>query len=246
MSAASASSAGLSVLMHLTSDPRIRARLMHQWSNEVALRASFLDRPASNRAGFEDLAWLFSSNVLNHGLARQEFAEAAYLWKLIRDELSPGAYVAEVGRFTGGTTFLLAAAGARVVSIDRAEARPGSDAELRDALARAGLAQQVELVTADLAEYEPAPVFELVLFDAVGPRELIRDGLERWWDAIVPLGSLIVRDGAGYPPFDFRSTIVKANVESATELAMRENAEIVDGTPGAYVRLRKVASVAGN
>jgi len=179
---------------------------------------------------------------LNHGLARQEFAEAAYLWRLIRDEFGPAGSVAELGRYMGGTTFMLAAAGARVVSIDRREGRPGSDGELHAALAAAGLAERVELVTADVREYEPKQSFELILFDLVAPREVVDECLTRWWTAVAPLGSLIVRDGAGYSAHDSRRKLTEPVVEAAAKLAASEDAEVVDDTPGSYLRLRKIAA----
>jgi predicted O-methyltransferase YrrM len=226
----------------VTDDQSVRARLLHRWSNQQAVAASFAAQAEVNGTRFEDLTWLFGSNALNHGLARQEFAEAAYLWRVVRDEVGPNGSVAELGRYTGGTTFLLAAAGARVVSIDRQEARPGSDAELHSALVAAGLAERVELATADVREYELTESFDLVLFDLVAPREVVDDCLTRWWAAVSPSGSLIVRDGSGYPPHDSRRKLTQPVVEAAAELAAREDAEIVPGTPGSYLRLRKVAA----
>ena len=206
-------SGALPLVERVAEDPRVRARLLHRWSNRQAVSASFAGQEITGTR-FEDLSWLFGSNIMNHGLSRQEFAEASYLWRLVADDLGPDPAVAEVGRYMGGTTFLLAAAGARVVSLDRGEARPGSDAELRDALDRAGLAGRVELVTADVREYEPRRDFSLVLFDLVAPREVVDAGLARWWDAVAPDGSLIIRDGAGHPSWDVRTAITQTMVEA--------------------------------
>ena len=90
--------------------------------------------------GFEDLAFLFSSNQLSHGIASLQLDEAALLYGLAR-RVEPGAAVAEIGRFKGGTTLMLASAlpdGAELWSYDlhvaiRADlSGPQLDSELRD------------------------------------------------------------------------------------------------------------------
>ena len=58
--------------------------------------------------GFEDLTFLFSSTILAHGIASLRFDEAAYLYRLVR-ELKPQPVV-EIGRYRGGSTFLIASA----------------------------------------------------------------------------------------------------------------------------------------
>jgi hypothetical protein len=119
---------GWRIVSALLRDERVLARIMHQLSNRLAAEASFDQAmPEELRAigGFEDYYWLFSSNPLNHGLSRLEHDEAAYLFRLVRSLGRPEA--AEIGRFRGGSTFLLAAAGARVLSIDIDGARFESD-----------------------------------------------------------------------------------------------------------------------
>lgn len=76
---------------------------------------------------FSDLAWLFTCNNLNRGILRQNFDEAALLWRAVRS--SEGA-ILEIGRRHGGSTaLLLEAAGDRpVTSIDLApEHNPGCE-----------------------------------------------------------------------------------------------------------------------
>src|SRR6059058_900993 len=108
--------------------------------------------PGSVR-GFEDLAFLFSSNQLNHGVASLQIDEAALLFSLARD-VREGP-VAEIGRFKGGSTVIFASAlaeGVELWSYDLHVAlRPDMtgeqlDAELRDALGRLGVAHKVHLV----------------------------------------------------------------------------------------------------
>ena len=67
--------------------------------------------------GFEDAAWLFTSHASNRGLVRQDFNEAALLWKATRSSCGP---ILEIGRRHGGSTVLLLMAGGdrHVTSID--------------------------------------------------------------------------------------------------------------------------------
>ncbi len=66
---------------------------------------------------FSDLSWLFSCDNNNRGVIQQNFDEAALLWKAVQATRGP---ILEIGRFHGGTTVLLVAAGAGrcVVSLD--------------------------------------------------------------------------------------------------------------------------------
>lgn len=66
---------------------------------------------------FEEAAWLFTSNTTNCGLLRQDFNEAALLWKATRS--SQGS-ILQVGRRYGRSTVLLLMAGdnRHVTSID--------------------------------------------------------------------------------------------------------------------------------
>lgn len=75
----------------------------------------------SSALDFADLAWLFTSNNQNRGILRQNFDEAALLWRAVKS--SSGA-ILEIGRRHGGSTVLLVAAGAGrpVTSIDLAPA----------------------------------------------------------------------------------------------------------------------------
>jgi predicted O-methyltransferase YrrM len=129
--------------------------------------------------------------VLNQGLSRLRLDEATYLYRLVRSLERPR--VAELGRYKGGTTFLFAAAGAQVTSIDiSAERQRDFDPQLLRALERFDLDDLVEVVVADSHTY---PVeerrFELVFCDADYSYEGMRMDFEHWWPALVPAGHLI-------------------------------------------------------
>jgi predicted O-methyltransferase YrrM len=152
--------------------------------------------------GFEDLAFMFSSNQLSHGVASLQIDEAALLFRLARDAES-GPF-AEIGRFKGGSTLILAAAlpdGVELWSYDLHVAlrgdMPGAelDAELRDALARYGLEAKVQLVVADSRSVDPPPApLELLFVDGDHSYEGAKADFERWGAFVRPGGHLLFHD----------------------------------------------------
>jgi predicted O-methyltransferase YrrM len=158
--------------------------------------------------GFEDLAFLFSSNRANNGIASLMLDEAAYVYRLVRS-LGP-ATVVEIGRFKGGSTFLLAAAlhpEAHLFSYDPhvKTGRADADRPLRDELERYGLADRVSLVVADsrTAEPPPGPV-DLVFVDGDHTYDGVKSDHERWVELVRPGGHLLYHDAldAGYAVAD--------------------------------------------
>jgi predicted O-methyltransferase YrrM len=177
------------------------------------IHASVLRDPATMRfpnveewperlAGFEDLAFLFSSNQLNHGVASLQFDEAALLFRLARN--SAGGPFAEIGRFKGGSTFIFAAAlpaDAELWSYDLHVAlrpdMPGEalDAELKDALVRYGLDHKVHLLVADSRTAAPPPApLELLFVDGDHTYEGAWLDFTRWGEFVRPGGHLLFHD----------------------------------------------------
>ena len=164
--------------------------------------------------GFEDLAFMFRSSQLDHGIASLRFDEAALLFGLVR---SLGqATIAELGRYKGGSTVVMAAAmaeGSELWSYDLHLHGPDGprgedlDRELADALRRLGIQDGVRLFVADTrtAEQPPRPC-SLVFVDGDHSYEGARADVERWLGAIRPGGHLLFHDavdtggwGTGYP-----------------------------------------------
>jgi len=157
--------------------------------------------PAEVR-GLEDLAFLFSSNQLNHGIASLQFDEAGLLFRLARD-LGPKPIV-EIGRFKGGSTLLLASAmhpETELWSYDlhvalRADlSGPQLDGELVGALERYGLHDRVHLVVGDSRTVDPPPEpAGLVFVDGDHTYEGARADYERWRGLLAPGGHLLFHD----------------------------------------------------
>ena len=152
--------------------------------------------------GFEDLAFLFSSNQLNHGVASLQLDEAALLYRLGRDATS--GPIAEIGRFKGGSTFIFATAmreGVELWSYDFHVAlrpdMPGAelDDELRAALERYGLAHKVHLFVADSRTADPPPEpLEVLFVDGDHSYEGAKADYERWRAFVRPGGHLLFHD----------------------------------------------------
>lgn len=153
--------------------------------------------------GFEDLAFLFSSNQLNHGIASLQLDEAALLFRLARS-LPSGATAVEIGRFKGGSTLLLAAAlrhGTELWSYDlhvplRADLQgPDLDRALEDALRRYGLERRVRLLVGDSRTLDPPPrPCDLVFVDGDHSYEGARADYLRWRELLAPGGRLLFHD----------------------------------------------------
>jgi len=168
----------------------------------AALRFANASRLPESLNGFEDLAFLFSSNQLNHGIASLQLDEAALLYRLARDA-SSGPF-AEIGRFKGGSTLVFATAlpdGVELWSYDAHVAlrpdMPGEqlDRELAETLARYGLEHKVHLVVADSCTVEPPPApLELLFVDGDHSYEGARADFERWGGLVRQAGHLLFHD----------------------------------------------------
>jgi predicted O-methyltransferase YrrM len=168
----------------------------------TTMRFRNVERWPDDVRGFEDLAFMFSSNQLNHGVASLQFDEAALLYRLARDAES-GPF-AEIGRFKGGSTLVFATAlpeGVELWSYDLHVAlrsdMPGAqlDDELTAALTRYGLAGKVHLVVADSRKVEPpAEPLELLFVDGDHSYAGAKADFERWGAYVRPGGHLLFHD----------------------------------------------------
>jgi predicted O-methyltransferase YrrM len=157
------------------------------------MRFANVERWPESVRGFEDLAFMFSSNQLNHGVASLQLDEAALLYGLARDvETGP---IAEIGRFRGGSTVVFTSAlpeGAELWSYDLSE---HFDSELDDALRRLGLRHKVHLIVGDSRTVEPPPdPLELLFIDGDHSYEGAKADFERWQAFVRPGGHVLFHD----------------------------------------------------
>jgi SAM-dependent methyltransferase len=235
---------GRAVLAAVLKDDEVLAWTVWHLSDRLCGEASFDDAApiAVGRIdGFEDLHWLYSSNALNQRLSRLAFDEGAYLYRLVCGLDAPR--VAELGRYKGGTTFLLAAAGATVTSLDvRAEQQDGFDPALRQTLARFDLAGRVELVVADSHTYPvPDAHFDVVLVDGDITYEGMKADVENWWPGLATRGHLILHL---VDPNEVRWRVLADRFKPlwglADEIAQRPGARRVSSAPPSLAHVVKV------
>jgi predicted O-methyltransferase YrrM len=165
-----------------------------------------VERWPERLSGFDDLAFLFTSTVLAHGIASLRLDEAAYLHRLVRDT-SPRTVV-EIGRFRGGSTLLLAAALENGVlhsyDIDTRQGRSGAelDDELRKALERYGLSDRVRLHVADSRTAEPPDTpIDLLFIDGDHSEGGVRADYEHWRPRLAAGGHVLFHDAVDAPDF---------------------------------------------
>lgn len=196
--------------------------------------------------GFEDLAWLFASNQANFGMISMALDEAAYLYRLARS--LRGATCLEIGRFKGGSSFLLAAAidnESTLVSIDnhskmqRTFSGADLDRELSEALARYGLNAKVKLLVGDSATFPVAgESYDLIFIDGDHTYEGVRQDWLNVRCGLKPEGHVLFHDAGSTRP----SAIPHEGVARFVgELERAEAARLVRaGAVGTLVHLRRV------
>ena len=190
-------------------------------------------------SGFEDLVFLFSSNVLNHGIAALRLDEAAYLYGLVRSLGS--ATIVEIGRFMGGSTFLIAAAmdeRSILVSYDLHVYRPSGldheqlDGELVEALVRYGLQDRVSVIVGDSRTAQPPTTpCDLVFVDGDHTYEGVRADYEHWGLFVRPGGHLVFHDA------------IRCDFQPHYEGASRLVREIEERGSGSFVRTGSAGSL---
>jgi predicted O-methyltransferase YrrM len=232
------------VLQVVLEEPDILAATLNRLSNRIAAEGHVeraLPDGLGRIEGFEDCAWLFSSNVVNHSASRLMLDEAAYLYKLVHG-LGGTPQVVEIGRYHGGTTVLLAAAGGFVVSIDNDEELRESDLGLERALGRLGLAHRCDLRLAGSTDVPAAPgTVDVVLVDGDHRYEGVARDVEHWLPALRPNGNLLLHDARMIVPARPWTSPDMAFLTGPLRVAdeLRERQELVElPAPGTLVHFR--------
>ncbi|GEM_PF-1919555 len=195
--------------------------------------------------GFEDLAFLFSSNLLNMGPALLAIDEAAYLYRLVRG-LGPATLV-EIGRYKGGSTLLLAAAmdpAARLHSYDLhrefdvGHRGPEQDRHLAAALDRYGLQERVEMVVADSHTVAHPGTCDFVLVDGDHSYDGARGDYEHWRSALEPGGHLLFHDAVERPFLNFEPGVARLVEEIERDDSMLFSRRDGAGSIAHFVRIQ--------
>jgi predicted O-methyltransferase YrrM len=192
---------------------------------------------ASNE-GFEDLAWLFTCDSRNRGIIAQGFNEAAMLWKAAQ---ATAGNILEIGRKRGGSTVILAAAGAgrTIYSLDlRLKPHP----RCKDYLERPENRDRVQLRVANSREPLPGVRYGLLFVDGDHSFEgVLADVLAHWNSLEAGSGSVALaafHDALPNDNFKWRDADRRLNrflIRVKNKLRKRQKPEVApDYEPGVF------------
>lgn len=139
---------------------------------------------------FEDMAFLFNCSNANRGIIRQNFDEAALLWKAVK--LSKG-HILEIGRYRGGSTILLSAAAGdrKVCSIDINPPPFSSLLEnLSNVILITGNSRNVDVLNSTIG---------LLFIDGDHSYEGVQEDTKLYWSSLEVGGLAVYHDATAYP-----------------------------------------------
>ncbi len=231
--------------------PKSAMQRVRRYSDQICLFANVQNWPDSVDR-FSAMTFLFHSGLDNFGILNMRLDEAAWLFELVA---SLGTCrIAEIGRYKGGSTFLMAAASGPDSVIDsydihkisvpaRNKEEPpvtGSelDAQLRDALERYDLQAKANLLVRDSLEAEPEPAsYDLILIDGDHSYEGAKADFLHWKDACKPGGHLLFHDAAKPDPkASFSKDLLRLIEEIRSDHDDRMQWQ---GTAGTFVHFRR-------
>lgn len=149
--------------------------------------------------GFEDLSFLFWPCPLNRGVLRLDLDEAAALYKAVRS--IPNACGAEIGRFKGGSTVMLALAIGPHGHLLSTDIAPQDDHALKDTLIQTNLLDRVDLLLADANKVEHDRSLDFVFIDGDHSYEGAKKDHNKWGSKVRPGGFIIHHDMGNGRPF---------------------------------------------
>jgi len=204
-------------------NPGILAEVLGPHLNrDPDLKSTSSNFDPGDRPGFDQLAWLFASTPLNHGVIHMTVREAAYVFGLVRNLGDIKAL--EIGRYKGGGTLLLACAMSRdseLWSIDIGEKEhrlkssgPAYDDQLRRVLG--GICTgPVHLVVGDSrsTRLDRAAPLDLVVFDGDHSYEGVRADYLNFREGMSKKAHLLFHDAYDFSFFRSHSDTVGRLVE---------------------------------
>ncbi|ARP97998.1 class I SAM-dependent methyltransferase [Pseudorhodoplanes sinuspersici] len=191
-------------------------------------------------SGFEDAAWLFTSNVTNRGILGQDFNEAALLWKATRASQGP---ILEVGRRHGGSTVLLlmASDSRHITSID---SNPRHLPESDKYFQRPEVAKRLTLLT-DTTHVPVVGTFGFLFIQGDDTYEGVKADVIAQWDSLQPFGvtqpSVVLHDAVPSNQGENGGSPSHCGVKDVcNELVQYGAAEVIEAA-GSSLWLRKLS-----
>ncbi len=167
-----------------------------------SLDSMAFDLPSDGSLRFEDLAGLFASTSLDHGVIAMTVRQTAYLFGLVRRTKS--RKVIEIGRYKGGSTLTIAAAmngegefwsidlGEKEARLHQRGTRTFDD-EISDLCARFGLPVTLLVGDSRTIEVDTGEV-DLVFIDGDHTYEGVRNDFERFGRRVKVGGAVLFDD----------------------------------------------------
>lgn len=153
---------------------------------------------------FEDLHFLFTNCTHNRGIVRLDFDEASYLYKLVRvlnKKQEDPIEVIEIGTYKGGSTVLLAAAGAHVTSIDNYSSKTFVEydydpiEDVKKLISDSKLNANIKLIKADSRNYKNADMeCDILFIDGDHSYDGVKSDYYKWIHTLKEKGHLIFHD----------------------------------------------------
>ena len=166
---------------------------------------------------FEDLAGLFASTSLDHGVIAMTIRQTAYLFGLVR-RLKPRKVI-EIGRYKGGSTLTIAAAmngqgefwsidlGEKEARLHHRGTNRTFDDEIRDICARFGLSVSLVVGDSRTIQVETGEV-DLVFIDGDHSYEGVKSDFERFGRRVKVGGAVLFDDACDEAVFHTHSESV--------------------------------------
>jgi predicted O-methyltransferase YrrM len=161
---------------------------------------------------FEHLAGLFASSQMDHGVISMTVRQAAYLFWLIQHEQV--RKIIEIGRYKGGSTFLMAAAmgpqgelwsidiGEKETKLYKGGQSRSFDEMLKDRCQRHGLNVHILVGDSRTVNVDTGEV-DLVFIDGDHTYEGVVNDFERFGSRVRRGGSVVFDDADNQGPFRF-------------------------------------------
>lgn len=151
-----------------------------------------------NNIPFKQIEFLFEEK--KRGIIRMDYAEAQFLYNSVASLDNPNCV--EIGRYQGGSTILMASAGARIISIDAHVFKHESgvfgkrlDDYLGIVLHLLGILDRVEIVVGNSQDYyNEKETVDLIFIDGDHTYEGVKADYYNWIDAVKVGGYVLFHD----------------------------------------------------